>query len=931
MAGMIEVAKATVTIIPNMEGSQKEITKQLTGSDASSAGTASGKVIGKSMTTSIGSSLSGAGKTLTKSVTAPLMAIGTAAGVAWNEVDTGLDTIATKTGATGDALDDMGGIMKGITKTIPVGFEEAGEAVGEVNTRFGVMDEDLEDLSTQFLKFSKLNNQEVSKSVDNVSKVMSAFGVETKDAGKVLDALNTVGQRTGVDVGTLTTQLYQNAAQFSEMGLSADAAAGFLGAVDMAGLDSTTMMMGLKTAMKNATAENMTMDTALKNFQTTMEGNGTESDKLAAAYELFGTRAGAAIYNAVANGTLDLNNFTGSLEGFEGSVNSTFESVQDPADKFKTVINELSILGYEIAEAVMPIISDVVQTVTPIIQGLVDAWNGLDPGMQQFIVKAALVAVVAGPIISVLGGIFTSVGKVIGPITSLAGGIGNLAGKAGGAIGSLSGCSTSLSSMAGQALLLVALGAAVLLVAGAMSVLVNAAVTLASAGPAASAALLELAAVGTGMAAALALIGSVATVSAAGLLALGAAVGLVSLGISAIVAAISLVIDSLTNFATQLPTIAAYGSEAAASIGLISTQLIALAGSSALAAGAVIALGAGAAGAFLSFAGAAATVGLADMAIGALMLSCTLASAGILLLGASLNGINDTLTNICTSAEEAGTSLQSLVDFADAVGSAIDGLFESIGDFIGDFLDSILNKVPDAKKAGEDLGKAVVDGAKTGVQNLDSDMKAEAQDANNAVKNEKSNFQSSGKSIGEAVVNGAKTGIANLESTIQTPLTNASNALTNTMNSMKNSATGIMSGLTSSVGSSLSSLQAQFASTVFRFNSYIALPHFYMYGNFDARSRSVPSVGVSWYAQAATQGALFTDPTLIGVGDADQGELLIGEKTLFNMIMDAVRESTGSNIVINVYGAEGQNVNELARIVMKKMQQAVDKKEAVFA
>lgn len=44
-----------------------------------------------------------------------------------------------------------------------------------------------------------------------------------------------------------------------------------------------------------------------------------------------------------------------------------------------------------------------------------------------------------------------------------------------------------------------------------------------------------------------------------------------------------------------------------------------------------------------------------------------------------------------------------------------------------------------------------------------------------------------------------------------------------------------------------------------------ALPHFYMNGKFDAKSGSVPSVGVSWYAK----GGLFdaNSPTIIGVGD----------------------------------------------------------------
>ena len=48
MADMIEVARATVTIIPNMKGSQSAITKEITGA-SEEAGDEGGKSMGKSM------------------------------------------------------------------------------------------------------------------------------------------------------------------------------------------------------------------------------------------------------------------------------------------------------------------------------------------------------------------------------------------------------------------------------------------------------------------------------------------------------------------------------------------------------------------------------------------------------------------------------------------------------------------------------------------------------------------------------------------------------------------------------------------------------------------------------------------------------------------------------------------------------------------
>lgn len=123
---------------------------------------------------------------------------------------------------------------------------------------------------------------------------------------------------------------------------------------------------------------------------------------------------------------------------------------------------------------------------------------------------------------------------------------------------------------------------------------------------------------------------------------------------------------------------------------------------------------------------------------------------------------------------------------------------------------------------------------------------------------------------------------------------------------------------------SVSQLQAAFARTSFRFNTYIPLPHFSMSGSFDARSRRVPNVHVQWYKDAAEQGARFTTPQIIGVGDARQPEILLGEEKLKEL-------AGGRPINITINAAQGQNVNELAEVVAYKLQRELNRNKAVFA
>ena len=151
---MPEVAQATITVTPVMAGAQEKITNDLTQA-AGPAGSAAGAAAGSKMSESMGKSMSSAGAALTKGVTAPIMGIGAAAVASWKSVDEGLDTIVQKTGASGSALEEMEGILRDITTTIPTDFATAGAAIGEVNTRFGFTGKGLEDLSGQFVKFAK--------------------------------------------------------------------------------------------------------------------------------------------------------------------------------------------------------------------------------------------------------------------------------------------------------------------------------------------------------------------------------------------------------------------------------------------------------------------------------------------------------------------------------------------------------------------------------------------------------------------------------------------------------------------------------------------------------------------------------------------------------------------------------------------------------
>ena len=369
----------------------------------------------------VGGKISDVGGGLTKGITVPVAAVGAASVAAWKELDEAMDTIATKTGATGPALEDMQNRAQSIAETIPTSFQAASDAVGEVNTRFGLTGDDLEQLSTQFVKFSEINGTEVSSSIDNVSAALAAYGQGAEDASGFLDALNSVGQATGVSVDQLAQDVTKSAAQFTAMGMSAEEAAAVVGAADMAGLDASVMLAGLTTAQKNATNGGKTLSQSLADFSGVMNSNASDTEKLQAAYETFGSKAGASIYNAVDSGALSLDALSGSLADYAGSVSDTFAETLDPLDQMTVVMNNLKGLGAEIVDASAPMIAEAMTQIKDVVTALKGAWDGLSPGMQEAIVKAALIAAAVGPVVVGVGKAVTAVGSVTSIVGKLVG------------------------------------------------------------------------------------------------------------------------------------------------------------------------------------------------------------------------------------------------------------------------------------------------------------------------------------------------------------------------------------------------------------------------------------------------------------------------------------------------------------------------------
>lgn len=367
----------------------------------------------------VGDKVTKAGEFMTTHVTAPIVAAGGASVAAWKEVDEALDTVTTKTGASGEALEDMQQRVKNLAETIPTDFQTAADAVGEVNTRFGLTGDSLEDLSGKFVKFAELNETDVSSSVDSVQSAMAAWGISAKDAGLVLDTFNKAGQDTGINVDRLSEMLKVNKTALDEAGLSFSDSAMFLANLDKNGVDAGAAITGLKKALQNATKDGKTSAQALSELQAAMGDGSNKAEAYAAATELFGAKAGPAIADACAEGRLSFEALGTSMSDFAGSVETTFGETLDPLDEMQMSMNTMKDLGADIVETAAPMITEAMTAIRDAITSLKEKWDGLDEGQQQTIIKILGIIAVIGPMLVILGTVISTVGSIIATIGGL--------------------------------------------------------------------------------------------------------------------------------------------------------------------------------------------------------------------------------------------------------------------------------------------------------------------------------------------------------------------------------------------------------------------------------------------------------------------------------------------------------------------------------
>ena len=345
---------------------------------------------------------------------------------AWSEIDEAMDTVTTKTGLTGEALLGLQEIAKGIATSLPATtFQESADAVGELNTQFGLTGDTLQSAAEYLLKYSKITGEDISNSAINAKKAIDAYGLSNEDLARVLDSVTKVGQDTGQSYDSIFQKAIDGAPQIKMLGLSFEEGATLIGRFEKSGIDSSAALSSLSKAAVNYAKDGKSLTDGLNETVNAIQNSTSETKALSIASEVFGSKAAPRMVDAIQRGAFSFSDLAEAAKSSSGTVSTTFDETIDPIDKLTTYSNKakegLAEVGGKLLETVIPAL----EPLMGMLESAVNWFTSLNETDQQTIVILGLVTTAVmlllgaiAPLVIAIGAIGAPVGIVIAAIVA---------------------------------------------------------------------------------------------------------------------------------------------------------------------------------------------------------------------------------------------------------------------------------------------------------------------------------------------------------------------------------------------------------------------------------------------------------------------------------------------------------------------------------
>lgn len=421
------VAKAWVSVIPEMSGAQAKVSEGL-GEAAAPAGAKAGEKSGKSFASSMSKTLATTGAAMTASVTAPLTSFGKQCFQTATDFQNAMSQVQGALGGVGVDVEGLESLAKQLGSTTIFSAKDAASAMVEL-AKGGLTEADIQGGAlAATMDLAAAGQLDLAEAANTTVRAMGGFGLGAQDTARIANALAGAANASSSDVGDLSYALAQCSASANNAGWSIEDTTAMLGLFADAGIVGSDAGTSLKTMLQRLQAPT---DTAALMMQSlgisaydeaghmkgaaevaemlqSQLGGLDEAARNAALATIFGSDASRAATVLMNEGAAGLAGYTEAT--YDSEAASRMAAAQYGEAGWALLEMEAATEGAKIAigEALAPVITRVMGVVTE----LATAFTNLDPGIQTAIVAGVALVAVLGPLAIGLGAVVGAVATV---------------------------------------------------------------------------------------------------------------------------------------------------------------------------------------------------------------------------------------------------------------------------------------------------------------------------------------------------------------------------------------------------------------------------------------------------------------------------------------------------------------------------------------
>lgn len=292
-------------------------------------------------------------------------------------IDVAMDTIRVGTGATGEALDDLGASFKTVFKGVPASAEDVGTAIADLNTLTGATGDHLETLAKKSTLLAKITGEDLGGQIESVSRVFGDWGVAAQDQAGAMDYLFKVSQTTGIGVSKLSQTVVQFGAPLRQMGFSFEESSALMGKFHKEGVNLETVMSGMRIGLANFAKAGEAPAEALQRATEAIKGAGDQAEANKLAIEIFGQRAGPDMAAAIREGRFELSDLLATLDGSEETIDGAAEATYSFGEKWAMVKNKLAVALEPLGTFIMDVLGRLADWVSNYMPAIIGFFEGL--------------------------------------------------------------------------------------------------------------------------------------------------------------------------------------------------------------------------------------------------------------------------------------------------------------------------------------------------------------------------------------------------------------------------------------------------------------------------------------------------------------------------------------------------------------------------